>query len=138
LSLVVDASVAIKWLLPEAYSDECLALLDRNVPIYVPDFLVSQVGNGLAKRVKTGDLKSGWAEEALAALLRLPLIHVPIAEIAHEAMSLAGHGKRPFHDAAYLALAVREDVPLITADWRWYALVSNGPLKDYVKFVRDA
>ena len=138
MSLVVDASVAIKWLLPEAYSDECLALLDRGVPIVVPDFIVSQVGMGLAKRVRTGDLKPNWTEHAMAAFLRLPLIRVPTTELAVEAMELAAHGKRHFYDAAYLALAVREKSPLITADWRWYAGIANGPLKDYVKFVRDA
>jgi predicted nucleic acid-binding protein len=138
LSLVVDASVAIKWLLPEAYSDECLALLNRKERIVVPDFLFAQVGAGLAKRVRTGDLKPNWTEHAMATLLRLPLVQVPCADIAIDAISLASHGKRSFTDAAYLALAVREGVPLITADWRWYALVSNGPLKDYVKFVRDA
>ncbi len=136
--MVVDASVAIKWLLPEAYSDECLALLDRNEPIYVPDFLIAQVGAGLAKRVKTGDLKPGWTEQAMATLLRLPLVRVPTADLAVEAIGLAARGKRPFPDAAYLALAVREGVPLITADWRWYVVVSNGPLKPYVRFVRDA
>ena len=138
MSLVVDASVAIKWLLPEAYSDECLALLDRNEPIVVPDFLLAQVGTGLAKRVRTGDLKPGWTEHAMATLLRLPLVRVPCADLAIEAIGLAARGKRPFADAAYLALAVREGVPLITADWRWYVVVSNGPLKEYVRFVRDA
>jgi len=138
LSLVVDASVAIKWLLPEAYSDECLALLNRNERIVVPDFLVAQVGAGLAKRVRTGDLKPSWTEQAMATLMRLPLIQVPTTELAVEAVGLASRGKRSFHDAAYLTLAVREGVPLVTADWRWYALVSNGPLRDYVRFVRDA
>lgn len=137
MSLVVDASVAIKWLLPEAYSDECLSLLDRGERIVVPDFLVAQVGNGLAKRVRTGDLKPTWTEQAMATLLRLPLVHVPAVELAVEGVGLAAHGKRTFYDAAYLALAVREEVPLITADWRWYAAISNGPLKDYVRFVRD-
>ena len=135
---MVDASVAIKWLLPEAYSDECLALLDRKERIVVPDFIVSQVGTGLARRVKTGDLKPDWATHAMNSLLRLPLVRVPSVELAVEAMGLSGYGKRPFVDGAYLALAVREGVPLITADWRWYTLVMHGPLKDYVKFVRDA
>ncbi len=134
---MVDASVAIKWLLPEAYSDECLALLDRGEPIIVPDFLIAQVGAGLAKRVRTGDLKPAWTEQAMATLLRLPLVHVSTTELAIEAVGLAAHGKRQFHDAAYLALAVREGVPLITADWRWYAVVNTGPLKGFVKFVRD-
>ena len=137
MSLVVDASVAVKWLLPEAYSDECLALLDRGERIVVPDFLVAQVGMGLAKRVKTGDLKPAWTERAMATLLRLPLVRVPAAEIAVEAVGLAAHGKRHFYDAAYLALAAREGVPLITADWRWYAVVSTGPLKPFVRFIRD-
>ena len=138
MSLVVDASVAIKWLLPEAYSDECLALLDRDESIVVPDFLFAQVGAGLAKRVRTGDLKPAWTEQAMTSLLRLPLIRVATTELALEAVGLAAYGKRPFHDAAYLALAVREGAPLITADWRWYAVVSNGPLKGFVRFVRDA
>lgn len=137
MSLVVDASVAIKWLLPEAYSDECLALLDRGEPILVPDFLYAQVGGGLAKRVRTGELKPSWSEHAMASLLRLPLVRVPVDSLAVEAVGLAARGKRTFQDAAYLALAAREGVPLITADWRWYAVVSTGPLKPYVRFVRD-
>jgi predicted nucleic acid-binding protein len=135
---VIDASVAIKWLLPEAYSDECLALLNRNERIVVPDFMIAQVGAGLAKRVRTGDLKPSWTEHAIATLMRLPLVQIPTTDLAVEAVGLAARGKRSFHDAAYLALAVREGVPLVTADWRWYALVSNGPLREYVRFVRDA
>ena len=138
MSLVVDASVAVKWLLPEAYSDECLALLDRNERIVVPDFIVAQVGMGLAKRVRTGDLKPAWTERAMATFLRLPLVRVSAADLAVEAVGLAAYGKRHFYDAFYLALAVREGVPLVTADWRWYAALSNGPLKEYVRFVRDA
>ena len=136
--MVVDASVAIKWLLPEAYSEECLALLDRGQRIVVPDFLIAQVGSGLAKRVRTGDLKPAWTEHAMETLMRLPLVRVSMADLAVEAVGLAAHGKRPFYDAAYLALAVREGVPLVTADWRWYAAIANGPLKEYVRFVRDA
>jgi predicted nucleic acid-binding protein len=138
LSLVVDASVAIKWLLPEAYSDECLALLDRGERIVVPDFIVAQVGMGLAKRVRTGDLKSAWTEQAMATFLRLPLVRVPTVELATDAVGLASSTKRHFYDAAYLTLAVRERTPLITADWRWYAALANGPLKEYVRFVREA
>lgn len=127
----------MKWLLPEAYSEECLALLDRNDRIVVPDLLLSQVGSALAKRARTGELKPDWVEDAMATLLRLPLVRVPTADLAIDAVSLAAHGKRSFADAAYLALAVRENVPLVTADSRWYSLISTGPLKPYVRFVRD-
>jgi hypothetical protein len=50
--LAVDASVAVKWLLPEVHSDAALRILEHHRPLLVPDLLFAEVGNVLWKRVR--------------------------------------------------------------------------------------
>jgi predicted nucleic acid-binding protein len=54
-SLVVDASVALKWVVTEPGSVEAAALLDEIaagvVVLVAPEHLIGEVANGLQKRV---------------------------------------------------------------------------------------
>jgi predicted nucleic acid-binding protein len=55
--IVVDANVAIKWILPEIYSWEALGLLQNEEnQLLVPDFFFSECGNILWKRVRRGEI----------------------------------------------------------------------------------
>ena len=49
---VVDASVAIKWFLPEIHSDAALPLLAHKHLLHAPDLIFSEFGNVLWKRVR--------------------------------------------------------------------------------------
>lgn len=66
---VVDASVALKWVVTEAGSDAASALLtgmaSGEVSLVAPEHLIGELGNGLRKRVAQGVLS---ADDALAAL----------------------------------------------------------------------
>ena len=56
-SLVVDASVVIKWHVTEVLSDAALRLLLDDAPaLHVPDLVFPEVGNILWKKVRRGDL----------------------------------------------------------------------------------
>ena len=54
--VVVDASVAAKWLVTESLSDKALALLGGPDDLISPDLLLPEVGNILWKKARAGDL----------------------------------------------------------------------------------
>lgn len=66
---VIDANVAIKWVLPEIYTEIALRLLDDDANVLlVPDFFFPEIGNILWKRIRRGELTLEQAKENLAEL----------------------------------------------------------------------
>ncbi len=65
---IVDASVAAKWLLPEANSDRARALIDSRHRLRAPDLLMSECANVLWKRMVRGELSVDEAREILDSL----------------------------------------------------------------------
>ncbi|MYB40852.1 MAG: type II toxin-antitoxin system VapC family toxin [Chloroflexi bacterium] len=122
-SLVVDASVAVKWVIPEEGSDRARALLDAaargEARLLAPDVYVAEVANVLWKRSHlVRDLRDDEAREALDnTLATLPTL-VPSAALASQALELALAFGRSLYDCLYVALALRAGCPLVTADRR--------------------
>lgn len=75
--LVVDASVALKWVMTEVGSDQASDLLTQLAQgasaLVAPEHLVGEVGNGLRKRVAQGVLSTDDALSALDAIAALEL-----------------------------------------------------------------
>ncbi|HWD42031.1 MAG TPA: type II toxin-antitoxin system VapC family toxin [Fimbriimonas sp.] len=136
--IVVDATVLVKWYLPEMYSDECLRLLDSGQDLMTADVAVSQVASTFWKRVRTGELKAGEARRIVANLTRLPIRFVPMSVLAPSAMELSSISTRTFNESLYLVLAMREETRLVTADHRWHTLLATGKLKGHIELVTDA
>lgn len=134
---VVDATVIVKWYLPEIYSDECIAVLRHAPRIATVDLVFSQLASSLWKRTRQGELSADQSRRILGNLARLPVEFVPISTLAPAAMELAAVSSRTFNDSLYLVLAMREQTKLITADHRWHNLLSTGRLKPYVELVAD-
>ena len=71
--VVVDASVALKWIEREPYSDEASALLEtwqkQRRRLTAPALFACEATNALAKRVKRGQVSVEVAQERLASLL---------------------------------------------------------------------
>jgi len=111
---VVDASVAVKWVVQEDGSDRA-QLLSR-VDLESPDLLWIECANILWKKVRVGDLDGREAAGRLELLHRPPVALVPSRELLGSALQLALDLKHPVYDCVYLALAVRRQIPLVTAD----------------------
>jgi predicted nucleic acid-binding protein len=65
---VVDANVAIKWVLPEIQSQEVLRLLNNDNQLLVPDFFFSEVGNVIWKRICRKEIALEQAKRCLAQM----------------------------------------------------------------------
>jgi predicted nucleic acid-binding protein len=114
---VVDASVATKWLLDEADSDRALRL--RNIRLFAPELLVLEVANVLWTHVRTGRLSAAQAVVGLSLLQGMDISWSSVRDLARPALDFAFQLDHAVYDSAYLALAEREVLPVVTADARF-------------------
>ncbi|MDK2767730.1 type II toxin-antitoxin system VapC family toxin [Sphingomonas sp.] len=124
--IVVDASVAVKWLFDEADSGDARELLNRHDQLQAPDLMLSEVGGAIVRRVNERVITREDGDEIAAAWTGLWASSVlgthPLDGLmAGRAMSFAMLLGHPLPDCIYLALAMELDCPLITAD-RKFAL----------------
>jgi len=118
---VVDASVALKWFLPEsgnAGAENLLtAFLIGNVSLYAPDLLLIEAASALWRRsVVLKELLPADAKAIYRDLLTLPLNFQPSERLAAPAFSLAIAHRHSAYDSVYCALAIEMDCEFVTAD----------------------
>lgn len=118
---MIDASVAVKWYIPEAKSEEAVKYLvsyERNqTTLLAPDLIVAEVGNVLLKKTRTGELSVEDAVEIATLFTRhCPLKLIPVKELLSAALELAGNLELTVYDSLYLALALLTETNLVTAD----------------------
>ncbi len=113
--IVVDASVALKWVLDEPGSADALAVLDMDV-LHAPDFLLVEVANVFWAKQRRGIISRAAADAAFDAIAAVPIALAPTGELTAPARSLAFALDLTVYDALYAALAQRYDCPLATAD----------------------
>ena len=128
--VVVDASLAFKWLVREEHTDKALAILrewhDEEVTPAAPHLLPFEVSNALHKRVTRGELSIEGAADLIGNLLTSQIeLHQPwnLHGKALEIASRFGHASA--YDAHYLALAESLDCELWTADEKFYRFIGE-------------
>jgi predicted nucleic acid-binding protein len=134
---VVDASVAVKWFLPEVHDAHARRLLAPGIERLAPDLIFPEVGNILWKRVRAEQITEAEADATLRALGALPLVVAPSWPLVVPALAIACPTDRSVYDSLYLALAVREGAPLVTADAKLYNALRGGPLAPSLLWVED-
>lgn len=120
MTIVVDASLALKWVLEEDGTDEALALWDRwqaaGERVVAPPIFRAEVANTLRQVVRRGLATTQEAADLLESLLETvgvedpPTLYGRSLEVAH-AFDLGA-----VYDALYLALAESENCEVWTAD----------------------
>jgi predicted nucleic acid-binding protein len=116
-SFVIDASIAVKWVVEEEGTPEALALR-VHAKLIAPDLLVAECANILWKKVVRGELLKDEALIAAALLQEADVELYPMRSLLAPAARLAIELEHPAYDCLYLAFAAERGCPLVTADGR--------------------
>jgi len=134
VSVVIDASVALKWVLDEPGTEAADALLDEE--LIAPSLWLLEAANALWRRTQRGEINNEEAKERLAELCNAPVMTTRIEDDLLAAADLATMLDHPVYDCLYLALAIRENTYVVTADSRFHAAVDRLPtLKGAVRML---
>ena len=125
MTLVIDASVAVKWVLPEHGAERAAALRGQPDELIAPTLIAAEIGSTMRKQVAANQLAA--AEALSAAEIATGLLNrlVPIPELAGRALELAIELRHPIYDCFYLALAERA----VTADEELIAKAKRVKIK---------
>jgi predicted nucleic acid-binding protein len=134
--LVVDASVAAKWLLPpssELHIDQAVRLIadyaDRKIIIFVPDLFWLEVGNLLWNAARRGRCTLDHATNALNRITAQKFPTISSLFILRSAFAIANAHGSTVYDSLYVALADALQVDFVTADEKLAnALASKYPV----------
>jgi len=131
--VIVDASVALKWVVQEPGSTAAAALADA--PLAAPELLLAECANALWAKARRGELSEEEARERTDALAAAPITWVPLGELVGSAIQLACALDHPVYDCLYLALAIRDADILVTADRHFVEAVAAAG-EDYAAHVQ--
>jgi len=123
---VLDASVAIKWVLPEQDSEKALVIRDEFQKqireLIAPDVFPVEVAHALTRAERKGLITQDDVDAKMADIyLSAPILHdyIPLLE---RAIEMAKQFRIGVYDCLYLALAEQEQCAFITADAKLKAL----------------
>lgn len=121
MTLVLDASLALAWLLPgEDRAEEADVIIEKVVAegAFAPALWWSDMGNGLLVALRRNRIDDDDLAEALQRLAMLPVVldTESVGRGWTEALSLARWHGLTLYDAIYLDLAKRRGMPLASFD----------------------
>jgi predicted nucleic acid-binding protein len=123
--VVVDASCAVTWFVPEAGSDTAEALLAPGLFLVAPDLLIVETMNALLRKHRRREASAALPPEAFDTLSALRIALVPHATMLRDAVALSLTHRHPIYDCVYLLIAQRRGLPLATFDRRLAALAES-------------
>lgn len=124
MAIVIDASVALKWVVEEDGSAEAAELISES--LIAPALWIIECANVLCSLVRRGEIDDDDAKRKLADLQDSHVVRSSIEQDIDAAMAMALTLKHPIYDCFYLALAVREGAQVVTADERFYGAVERS------------
>jgi predicted nucleic acid-binding protein len=120
MKYVLDSSVALKVVLPEADSARAIRLLDEYAnsihALVAPDLFSPEVANALVVAEWQGRIKKGEAVQLLHDLELNAPVFVATNPLLLRGMEIALTTRHAVYDCVYVALAEREGCELVTAD----------------------
>jgi predicted nucleic acid-binding protein len=126
-SLIVDASVAVKWFVEEPLRAEARELIVGTDMLLAPELVIAEVGNALWKRCRREQLTEMDALEIVDEIEGTFAGLTPVSVLARRAMQHSVRLDHPIYDCFYIALAEIEAAPIVTVDRRLLRLAEKVP-----------
>ena len=127
MNLVIDASVAVKWIVAEEHEDAAEALLLPGIRRIAPDFLVVEVGNVMCSKIMNGRVDPSQAKLGIRFVRESIDQFVSDGALVDRALDIAADLNHAIYDCLYIACAEQMQGQLITADRRLMRKLEGSP-----------
>lgn len=124
-TVVIGASIAIKWVIEEDGTAQALALRQR-ARVMAPELLVAECANILSKKVRLREISEQEARLAARLLQAAAIEFVPTQSLMESATRIAIELDHPAYDCLYLALAIERNALFVTTDGRFLRKLDQG------------
>jgi predicted nucleic acid-binding protein len=115
MAIVVDASIALKWVIDEDGSLAARQLI-QDEELVAPDPIFIECANALWAKVRRKQIDRADAMAAFAAIEAAPITSISGRVHAASAQAIAFELEQTAYDSLYLAIALAERARLVTAD----------------------
>jgi len=136
-TLVIDASAALKWLVPEESSDLAREIYGAGYRLIAPRLIVTEVANALVRKTVQGLLDRQEAAFHFRTLAIMLADLIPVDDLIEPALSNACALRHPIYDLFYLETARKLDAHLVTADRRFAAKLADTEHARYVTLLSE-
>lgn len=137
MGFVVDAGVALKWLVDEPLHDAAMGLIDWRIVLHAPQSILDEIDDLACRRLRRGEIDTAHARRIVRHMPDyFDVLHPPQA-IAEAALETALRLGLPLRDGIYLACARSLGLPLITADQRLLEAVAHTSFASQVVRLAD-
>lgn len=141
MNLVVDASVLIKFFIPEVLWEKAEQLNARasggDLTLLAPDLIFAEVGNIIWKKHRLKELTRSEAEEITEAIVSLPLKIEASKTLLPLAVDVGLAYGITVYDAFYVSLAKVHETTLVTADRKLVEIAGKTDFKKHVAWLVD-
>lgn len=137
MNYVLDASVAVKWYVPEIYEQEATRLKKSGGIFHAPELILPEFGNIIWKKEARKELTQAEGPRIIAAFAAERLVlhsHQATIRAAYTGAATTG---QTVYDWTYLALAIALSCQFVTADERFYKALATTPLKTHLLWLAD-
>lgn len=140
--VAVDASVIIKWYIPENLSEEAVEfgewVMAGHHIITAPSYVLIETANVLWKKaVLIKEIGRQEAEKIVSEINKLQIHLIPDDQLLNETLKISMAKKIPVYDCLYLTVAKRCHAPLVTADRELARLGAHPEKVVHLKEWRD-
>jgi predicted nucleic acid-binding protein len=133
MTIVVDASVALRWCFQLHKSDRAEELLRSDRHLIAPDLVIAEITNAAWKFVIFDRMAVESAAAAVREIGKAFEELVPVSVLRDRALAIAVELRHPAYDCFYLALAERSASHLVTADERLIRRCTGTPFQRLVQ-----
>ncbi|MEZ5308894.1 MAG: type II toxin-antitoxin system VapC family toxin [Pyrinomonadaceae bacterium] len=137
MRFVVDASVAVKWFVPEDFESEAVRLLNGSNSFHVPDLIYPEFCNVIWMKVRRDEITSAEGEQIVSAFMKFKWSTYSHNEIIEAAFAGATASDETVYDWTYLALAVSLSCEMVTADRKFYRALEPTNLRKNLRWIGD-
>lgn len=135
--VVADASVAVKWYVPEINTPEAEKLLNGAYELHAPELILPEFGSIIWKKARRNDLTEREGVRIIDAFGKQNIVFHSHRTLLNAAFAGAQASGQTVYDWSYLALAISLSCEFITADERFYNALKNTPLKKHLVWIGD-